>query len=130
MMDGDEELYAKHVDELIRFGTSLVGPTVAADVVADAVVKTMSSSRWPDVTHAQAGQHRQLAGWRAVPRSAAGRRGREAGGPTTTTLASRRAPLRPPTQSSLYGRQPNRAPSDDRLRIGYQTDRAPRAVPV
>lgn len=134
MMDGDEELYAKHADELIRFATSLVGPTVAADVVADAVVRTMSSSRWPDVTHAQAGQHRQLAGWRAVPRSAEGRQGREAGGPTTTTLASRRAPLRPPTQSVPVRSttQPSsvRRPTPHRLPDGSCTTCGPRLTDV
>lgn len=53
-MDADAEVYAKHADELVRFATSLVGPTVAADVVSDALVRTMTSPRWPDVAHRRA----------------------------------------------------------------------------
>ena len=50
----DEELYSKHADELIRFATTLVGPSLAEDVVANAVVKSMTSSSWPTVTEPRA----------------------------------------------------------------------------
>jgi len=54
-MDGrDEELYGKHADELIRFATTLVGPTLADDVVANAVVRSMTATAWPTVTEPRA----------------------------------------------------------------------------
>jgi RNA polymerase sigma-70 factor (ECF subfamily) len=43
------EIYAKYASELARFATSLVGPTDAADVVSEAVVKAMWSPTWPSV---------------------------------------------------------------------------------
>lgn len=50
-MDGrDEELYGKHADELIRFATTLVGPSSAEDIVAGAVLRAMSSPSWASVT--------------------------------------------------------------------------------
>ncbi len=45
----DEELYEKHADELIRFATTLVGPSLAEDVVADAVLRAMTSPTWASV---------------------------------------------------------------------------------
>jgi RNA polymerase sigma factor (sigma-70 family) len=50
----DEELYGKHADELIRFATTLVGPSVAEDVVANAVVRSMTSPAWPTVAEPRA----------------------------------------------------------------------------
>ncbi|MEN9645517.1 MAG: hypothetical protein RL238_2186 [Actinomycetota bacterium] len=50
----DEELYGKHADELIRFATTLVGPTSADDVVANAVVRAMTSAAWATVTEPRA----------------------------------------------------------------------------
>lgn len=50
----DEELYGKHADELIRFATTLVGPTAADDVVANAVVRSMTSAAWATVTEPRA----------------------------------------------------------------------------
>ena len=50
----DEELYGKHADELIRFATTLVGVSLAEDVVANAVVKAMTSPSWPTVTEHRA----------------------------------------------------------------------------
>ncbi len=46
----DEELYEKYADELIRFATTLVGPSRAEDVVADAVVRAMTSPAWVSVS--------------------------------------------------------------------------------
>ncbi len=50
----DEEVYGKYADELVRFATTLVGASVAEDVVACAVVKAMSSPSWPTVTEPRA----------------------------------------------------------------------------
>ena len=50
----DEELYGKHADELTRFATTLVGVSLAEDVVANAVVKAMTSPSWPTVTEHRA----------------------------------------------------------------------------
>jgi len=45
----DGETYRKHSDDLVRFATGLVGPSNAADVVADAVLGCMTSSKWKSV---------------------------------------------------------------------------------
>ena len=50
----DEELYVKHADELVRFATTLVGPSAAEDVVANAVVRSMTASTWQAVTEPRA----------------------------------------------------------------------------
>lgn len=42
----DEELYRKHVDELTRFATGLVGPFDAPDVVIDAWVSSSQATQW------------------------------------------------------------------------------------
>ncbi len=48
------EIYAKYASELVRFATSLVGPTDAADVVSQAVVKSMWSTSWASVGNPRA----------------------------------------------------------------------------
>ncbi len=50
----DEELYRKHADELIHFATTLVGPSQAEDVVANAVVRSTAAPAWPTVTEPRA----------------------------------------------------------------------------
>ena len=50
----DEELYRKHADELTRFATGLVGPSHAADVVSEAVLRCLDSDRWPEVIEKRA----------------------------------------------------------------------------
>ena len=54
------EVYAKYADDLVRFATSLVGPTDAQDVVADAVVRVMWSKRWARVTNYKAYLYRAV----------------------------------------------------------------------
>ena len=54
MRAGDEAIYAKYSDELVRFATVLVGPWAAEDVVADAVTRAISSSAWPAVANHRA----------------------------------------------------------------------------
>ncbi len=48
-----EELYAKHAEALTQFATGLVGPSDAADVVSDAVLRCLASDRWLDVRDAR-----------------------------------------------------------------------------
>jgi RNA polymerase sigma-70 factor (ECF subfamily) len=43
----DEEVYAAAAPELTRFAAGLVGPSDAADVVADAVISALRSRAWP-----------------------------------------------------------------------------------
>lgn len=50
----DEEIYGKHADDLIRFATTLVGPARAEDVVANAVVRSMTSMAWATVVEPRA----------------------------------------------------------------------------
>lgn len=44
-----EELYAKHAEAMTRFATGLVGPSDAADIVSDAVLRCLGSDRWLEV---------------------------------------------------------------------------------
>jgi RNA polymerase sigma factor (sigma-70 family) len=48
------EIYRKHADEITRFATGLVGPSDAADVVSEAVLRCFGSSQWPNVTEQRA----------------------------------------------------------------------------
>jgi RNA polymerase sigma factor (sigma-70 family) len=50
----DASVYAALAPELIRFASSLVGPHDAADVLSAAVVRSLSSPRWPDVVNRRA----------------------------------------------------------------------------
>ena len=50
----DGGIYSKHADELTRFATGLVGPSNAADVVSEAVLRCMHSQRWAQVTEKRA----------------------------------------------------------------------------
>ena len=56
----DEEIYQKHADELVRFATGIVGPTDAPDVVADAVIRAMTSRGWVRVTNHRAYLYRSV----------------------------------------------------------------------
>lgn len=74
----DEELYSKHAEELVRFATTLVGPSVAEDVVANAVVRSMTSPAWPTVTEPRAYLFRAVFNEaRSIKRSDRRRWGRE-----------------------------------------------------
>lgn len=50
----DEELYEKHAEELIRFATTLVGPSYSEDVVANVLLRSMAARAWPTVTEPRA----------------------------------------------------------------------------
>jgi RNA polymerase sigma factor (sigma-70 family) len=45
----DDEIYRKYSDDLVTFATGLVGPADAADVVADALARVLTSPRWSGV---------------------------------------------------------------------------------
>lgn len=49
MDERDARVWEKHSAELTRFATTLVGPTRAEDVVADAVLTSMATAGWRDV---------------------------------------------------------------------------------
>ena len=48
------DLYARHSGELTRFATGLVGPSNAADVVADAMARVMTSRVWGEASNRRA----------------------------------------------------------------------------
>jgi RNA polymerase sigma factor (sigma-70 family) len=50
----DGEIYRKHAEELTRFATGLVGPSDAADVVSEAVLRCLESRQWRSVTERKA----------------------------------------------------------------------------
>lgn len=47
--DLDGEVYAEHAGRLVALAAVLAGPAAAEDVVADAVVRALSSPSWPGV---------------------------------------------------------------------------------
>ena len=52
--ESDETVYEKYADELIRLATALVGPTDAADVMANAVLRAFGSRGWAGVRNQRA----------------------------------------------------------------------------
>ena len=71
-------IYQAHSRALVRFATGLVGPSDAADVVASAVLRAMTSKSWPQVTDHEAYLYRAVANEaRSQYRSTMRRRARE-----------------------------------------------------
>ena len=60
MSDSDNEIYRKHADDLNRFAAGLVGPSQAADVVSEAVLKCLHFRRWPQVDDKRAYLYRSV----------------------------------------------------------------------
>src|SRR5688572_25536381 len=58
--DSDAEVYEKYAEELIRFSTSLVGPSDAPDVLSMAVVQALASSQWAGVSNRRAYLYRSV----------------------------------------------------------------------
>lgn len=56
----DAELYGRLAPELIRFATTLVGPSDAEDLLGAAVIKAISSPRWADVDNKRAYLYRVI----------------------------------------------------------------------
>jgi RNA polymerase sigma factor (sigma-70 family) len=52
--ESDESVYAALAPELIRFAASLVGRNDAADILSAAVLRALSSPRWPAVLNRRA----------------------------------------------------------------------------
>jgi RNA polymerase sigma factor (sigma-70 family) len=74
----DEEAYARHSAELVRFATVLIGPSGADDLVAETAVKVFASSAWRQVNHQRAYLFRAVLNEaRQRERSATRRRRRE-----------------------------------------------------
>jgi RNA polymerase sigma-70 factor (ECF subfamily) len=76
--DADADVYEKHADELVRFATGLVGPSDAPDVLSVAVIKALTSPRWPGVSNRRAYLYRSVLNTaRSHHRSEEQRRARE-----------------------------------------------------
>jgi RNA polymerase sigma factor (sigma-70 family) len=74
----DGELYRKHAQELTAFATGLVGPSHAADVVSEAMLKCLYSRQWSRVKHKRAYLYRCVYNEAALfHRSARRRKSRE-----------------------------------------------------
>ena len=56
----DEEIYSKYADELLRFAATLVGPSMAEDVMASAVLHAFSSRTWASVSAPRAYLYRAV----------------------------------------------------------------------
>jgi RNA polymerase sigma factor (sigma-70 family) len=56
----DEDVYARHAPELVRFATVLIGPSGADDLVADAVLKVFAHPNWEHVTNHRAYLYRAV----------------------------------------------------------------------
>jgi len=77
--DDDAEIYEKHAEELVGFATGLVGPSDAADVVSEAVLRCLRSRAWPTVREPRAYLYRAvLSEARQHHRTTMRRRAREA----------------------------------------------------
>lgn len=74
----DAEIYATHAPELVRFATGLVGPSDAADVVAEAFARLFGTAIWAAaVNHRALLYRRVLFEAHSWVRSAERRRARE-----------------------------------------------------
>jgi RNA polymerase sigma-70 factor (ECF subfamily) len=58
--DVDAQVYEKYADELIRFASSLVGPSDASDVLSVAVIRAITSPQWPGVSNRRAYLYRSV----------------------------------------------------------------------
>lgn len=57
----DAEVYTKYADELTRFASALVGPLLAEDVLASAVLSALSTPGWAEVENKRAYLYRCVA---------------------------------------------------------------------
>jgi RNA polymerase sigma factor (sigma-70 family) len=46
----DEEIYGKYAAELLRFAATLVGPSMADDIMSNALLRAFSSRNWSTVS--------------------------------------------------------------------------------
>ena len=83
----DAAIYAAYAPELVRFATGLIGPTDAADVVADAFVALLTAPVWAEAENHRALLYRRvLFEARSRVRSAQRRRFREDRAERVTTV--------------------------------------------
>lgn len=100
-----EELYARYGDDLMRFATGLVGPSDAADVVSDAMLRFWRSGALVDADNPRALLYRGvLAAARSWQRSMFRRRGREQR--TAERLVSHDPDIRPDVVDAVLGLSP------------------------
>ncbi|MBT8217830.1 MAG: RNA polymerase sigma factor [Acidimicrobiia bacterium] len=69
-----QEAFEKHVGELTRFASGLVGPWEAEDVVAEACLKAFASPKWNAITHQRAYLYRSVMNHARMRRRASLRR--------------------------------------------------------
>ena len=60
MAGTDEEIYGKYADELLRFAATLVGPSLAEDVMSHAVMRAFASRGWHAVANHRAYLYRTV----------------------------------------------------------------------
>ena len=60
MTPADAEIYRKHAGDLVRFASGLVGPSGAEDIVANAVLRAVSSAQWAAVSNQRAYLYRSV----------------------------------------------------------------------
>jgi RNA polymerase sigma factor (sigma-70 family) len=72
--ESDGELYSRLGPELMRFATSLVGPSEAEDLMASAVTNAISSASWRHVDNRRAYLYRMLVNEAGRSRRATSRR--------------------------------------------------------
>lgn len=60
MDEADAQIYEKYADELIRFATALAGPSMAEDVLSDAMLRVFSSPSWKTVRNKRAYLYRSV----------------------------------------------------------------------
>lgn len=85
------EAYEKHAEDLLRYACVLVGPTDGEDVLADAMFKVFTSTRWSQVREPRRYLFRCVfnqAASRQRRRAVGTRREQEAWDPTTTVGVS------------------------------------------
>lgn len=70
----DADFYEKYADELVRFATTLVGPSGAEDLLLATILAVFSSPAWRSVTNPRAYVYRALVNHAAKQRRATQRR--------------------------------------------------------
>ncbi len=104
----DAAIYEAYAPELVRFATGLIGPTDAADVVADAFVALLGAPVWPQAMNHRALLYRRvLFEARSRVRSTQRRRAREDRAERVERVATVEFPdLRPDIGIAVLGLSP------------------------
>jgi RNA polymerase sigma factor (sigma-70 family) len=119
-----EGLYRFHVHGLMRFATTLVGPSDAADVVSDAIESLLASNQLASAEDPPALMHRAVfAKARSMQRSSFRRRAREQRFARELTVKS--PSLRPDVVAAVVGLSPRQRAC---VYLTYWHDLAPAEV--